>query len=73
MSELNQAAVETLLKNIVDPVTGRDIVSSKLVKGVSVEGSKVTVKAVINYPAAGWHDTLKAEITEAVRSIYADA
>ncbi len=73
MSELTKAAVEALLKNIVDPNTGKDIVSSKLVKQVSVDGSKVDVSVVFNYPAAGWHDELKAAIADAVTSIDAGA
>jgi ATP-binding protein involved in chromosome partitioning len=73
MSELNQAAVEALLKNIVDPYTGKDIVSSKLVKSISVDGSAVTIHALFNYPATGWHDTLKSEITTAVKSMSAEA
>lgn len=73
MSELTKPAVEALLKNIVDPVTERDIVSSKLVKGLAVEGSKVAIKIVFNYPAAGWYDELRNRIAEAVASIDANA
>lgn len=73
MSELTKNAVEACLKNIVDPHTGKDIVSEKLVKSIAVDGSKVSVAIAFNYPAAGWHDALKSEVAEAVKSIDADA
>ncbi len=69
MSELDKAAVEAALKSIVDPHTGKDVVSSKLLKSVAVEGSKVGVAIVFNYPAASWHDTLRGEIEQAVAAL----
>jgi len=72
MSEITEAAVEASLKHIVDPHTGRDIVSSKLVKGINVDGSKVAVNVTFNYPAAGWYDTLQGEIADAVGALGED-
>jgi ATP-binding protein involved in chromosome partitioning len=73
MSELTNASVESALKDIVDPHTGKDIVSSKLVKRVSVEDHKVAVDVVFNYPAAGWHEELKSKIEAVVSSLDAGA
>ncbi|GJL81981.1 MAG: iron-sulfur cluster carrier protein [marine bacterium B5-7] len=69
MSDLNQAAVESSLKGITDPHTGRDIVTSKLVREIEVKDDTVKIKLVFTYPAKGWHDALKAEIVTAVGAI----
>jgi ATP-binding protein involved in chromosome partitioning len=69
MSELNKAAVEAALKEVVDPHTAKDIVSSRLVKSIAVDGANVSVALVFNYPASGWHEVVRGAIVEAVRAV----
>jgi ATP-binding protein involved in chromosome partitioning len=73
MSEVGRDAIEAALKNIVDPHTGKDIVSSKLLKDVAVSDGKINLKLLFNYPAAGWHESLRQEISTALASVDAEA
>ena len=53
MADVSQLQVETALKEIVDPYLEQDLVSSKCVKNIGVEGGKVTLDVVLGFPAKG--------------------
>jgi len=63
------SAVESKLKEFIDPNLDQDLVSAKCVKNVSVDGDKATIEVLLGYPAKGYFDTLKATLTELVTSI----
>ena len=69
MSESAHAAVESALKQIVDPHTGNDIVSSKLVRDIAVGDADVRIGIRFNYAARGWHGALKSAVESAVRDV----
>ncbi len=73
MSDLSRDAIEVSLKNIVDPHTSKDIVSSKLVKAIRADGKRAEISIMFSYPAAGWHADLRAEIETAIRSLDSEA
>ncbi len=54
MTQITQAAVEDLLKSLIDPNVETDLVSAKSVKNISIEGSNVTVTLELGYPAKSY-------------------
>jgi ATP-binding protein involved in chromosome partitioning len=59
--EALQDLVKTILATLVDPHTGRDLVSGGAVKGVGVDADRVAVELVLGYPAKSWHPVLAAQ------------
>ncbi len=64
-----QQQVEALLRQIIDPNTGRDFVSEKTVKHIETSGNDVTVTIVLPYPAASVMPALQTMLAEQLRSI----
>ena len=62
-------AVRSALAGIHDPHCDLDLISSGAVRGVGLDGSRVAVEIVLGYPAAGWHDTLQAQVRQAVEAL----
>jgi ATP-binding protein involved in chromosome partitioning len=66
---VDKAAVDAALTQVVDPNTGRDLVSSKCIKGVSIEGARVVVRVVLGYPARSQYETIRARVSGALGSL----
>lgn len=47
MSSISQLQVETALKEYTDPYTDQDLVASKAVKDIRIDGDKVSVDVVL--------------------------
>lgn len=58
MTSLDRNAVEELLKGVIDPHTGIDLVASKEVKDISMEGEKINIELILGYPAKSWESEL---------------
>ena len=69
MSSVSPLQVETALKEFIDPYLEQDLVSSKQVKNIAVDGGKVTVDVMLGYPAKGYKDELAARLKEKVAAI----
>ncbi len=61
--------VQDAIGGIIDVNTERDLATTKSIKGIDVDGGKVSIKIVLGYPAAGYFDTLKKLITDAVTAL----
>jgi ATP-binding protein involved in chromosome partitioning len=57
------------LKELTDPNTRKDFVSSKSARNVKVEGENVSVDVVLGYPAKSQVDPIRREITSRLRAI----
>lgn len=69
MSGIDKAAVENLLKSIIDPNVASDLLSSKAVKHIGVEGNDVSVKIELGYPANSYLPELKAQLEQQLSSL----
>ncbi len=69
MADLDKATIEAALKEFIDPNMDKDLVSSAAVKNIAVDGDKVSVKVTLGYPAAGYVDQLKDELTTLIEGI----
>lgn len=58
MKNLQRETIEEILSNVIDPHTGQDLVSSKEVKDITVDGDKVSIDIVLGYPAKSWEAEL---------------
>ncbi|TVO62759.1 iron-sulfur cluster carrier protein ApbC [Denitromonas ohlonensis] len=67
--EIDRDQIQAALKNVVDPNTGKDFVSSRSIRDVAVDGGKVTVAVELGYPARSQEDALRALVTEAVGQV----
>jgi ATP-binding protein involved in chromosome partitioning len=57
------------LKELTDPNTRKDFVSSKSARNVKVEGENVSVDVVLGYPAKSQVDPIRKEIASRLRAI----
>jgi len=69
MAEITQAQIEEKLATYVDPYLERDLVSSKCVKDISIDGENVSVSVVLGFPASGYHAALTAKFKWLLESI----
>ena len=56
---LSDADVMTALKGVIDPNTGKDLVTGKAVKNVRVDGDQITVEIQLGYPAKSQHEMIR--------------
>lgn len=69
MAEITQAQIEEVLKGIQDPYLKKDLVSSKAVKSIDIDGNSVKIKIELGYPAKGIADELAQQISEQVEAL----
>ncbi|HHB11801.1 MAG TPA: iron-sulfur cluster carrier protein ApbC [Chromatiales bacterium] len=69
MAEVAKEQIEALLKEIQDPYVGKDLVASKAVKDIQIEGGRVRVKIVLGYPAKGFKDELARQVQEKLSAL----
>jgi ATP-binding protein involved in chromosome partitioning len=66
---LEKSAVDAALAGVVDPNTGIDLLSSKSVRGVTIDGSQVMVAVVLGYPAHSQFELIRASVEAAVGAL----
>jgi ATP-binding protein involved in chromosome partitioning len=64
MATLTKSVIETALQEVVDPYMATDLVSSRAVRNIKVDGSDVTVAIRLGYPAAGYVESLKQAVLD---------
>jgi ATP-binding protein involved in chromosome partitioning len=66
---ISSLQVETALKEVVDPNTGKDLVTSKSAKNIKVDGSDVSVDILLGYPAKSQIDGIRRQVIDKLKSI----
>jgi ATP-binding protein involved in chromosome partitioning len=66
MTEVTRPDVEAALKEVIDPYLDQDLVATKAVKRITVDGASVTIELVLGYPAQGSKDALAAAVRDRV-------
>ena len=69
MADLSREQIETKLKEYIDPYMEKDLVSTKCLRNVMIEGDQVVVDVVLGFPAKGYMSVLAAKLREMVESI----
>jgi len=63
---ITEADIQTRLRALTDPNTGKDFVSGKAVKKIRIDGSDIAVDIQLGYPAKTQHEILKKLIADAI-------
>jgi ATP-binding protein involved in chromosome partitioning len=66
---ITKQEVESAVGEIIDVNTEKNLAATKSVKGVEVDGGKVSITISLGYPAVGYFDTMKKMVSEAVSSL----
>ncbi|MDP1693141.1 MAG: iron-sulfur cluster carrier protein ApbC [Burkholderiaceae bacterium] len=66
---LKESTVTDALKLVIDPNTGRDFVTTKLLKNLKVEGGDVAFDIELGYPAKSQAPALRKALIAAVRTL----
>ncbi|TMS56746.1 iron-sulfur cluster carrier protein ApbC [Imbroritus primus] len=61
--------INDALRNVIDPNTGKDLVSSRSVKNVRVDDGEVTLDVVLGYPAKSQLDVIRKAVIAAIRQL----
>jgi ATP-binding protein involved in chromosome partitioning len=64
---LSESDVQSVLRAIVDPNTGKDLVTSRSVRHLKVAGSDVSVDIELGYPGKSQHDPIRRQVTQALK------
>jgi len=66
---LSDTDVTAALKGVVDPNTGKDLVTGKAVKSLRVTPEEIAVEIQLGYPAKSQHDLIRKLVQQAVASL----
>lgn len=69
MTDISKTDIENILKTIIDPNHGLDLVSAKSVKSITIENNAVSVKIELGYPALSFHDELKTMVEQQLKTL----
>jgi len=64
-----ESTVLDALKAVVDPNTGKDLVSTKLLKNLRIDGADVSFDVELGYPAQSQLPLLRSALIAAARSL----
>ncbi len=65
---LTQERVTDVLRGVVDPNTGKDLVAARCVKNVKVAGADVSLDVELGYPAASQIDPIRGLVIAALKA-----
>src|SRR6202007_2292841 len=64
-----EADVQGSLRSLIDPNTGRDFASAKVVRKLQIDGANVLVDLQLGYPAKSQHEALKKLVQGALAAL----
>ena len=69
MAGINKETVERALASFIEPYTGKDLVSTKALKDVRIEGGKVQLEVELGFPGKRYAPQLATALKEALRAL----
>jgi ATP-binding protein involved in chromosome partitioning len=68
---INETRVQDALKELIDPNTGKDFVSSKNVnsRSIKIDGANVTVDVELGYPASSQLESLRQQVVDKLQTL----
>jgi ATP-binding protein involved in chromosome partitioning len=64
---LSEADVQAVLRQLVDPNTGKDFLSTRSARNVKLAGADVSLDIELGYPGKSQHEPLRREIVQALK------
>jgi ATP-binding protein involved in chromosome partitioning len=68
-SSISEPALLAALRAVVDPETGRDLVSTKQLRNLAIDGGDVAFEVEVGYPSKTTADALRRALVAAARSV----
>jgi len=69
MANVAQSQIEEALKTYIDPYLEADLVSTKTVKNIAVDGDNVSIDILYGFPVKGYIKELTEKLTEKVKAV----
>jgi ATP-binding protein involved in chromosome partitioning len=66
---LTPESINEALKAVIDPNTGKDLVSTRCIRNISVAGGKVSFEVELGYPARTQHEPIRDMVCAAVAAL----
>ncbi len=66
---VSELQVQTALKELIDPHTRKDFMSSKAAKNIKVDGNNISLDVVLSYPAKSVMEDIKKLVTDKLKGI----
>jgi ATP-binding protein involved in chromosome partitioning len=66
---IDPQALQAALQGVIDPNTGKDLVSTKQLRNLEIEGGDVSFDVELGYPAASQRDELRRRLVAAAKSV----
>src|SRR4051794_32706193 len=70
---LSEAQVQSVLKSLVDPNTGKDFVATRSLRNVKVAGDEVSLEIELGYPGKSQYEPIRRQLTQALKTAGASA
>jgi ATP-binding protein involved in chromosome partitioning len=69
---LTEAQVQSTLRGLVDPNTGKDFVSTRSARNIKLAGDDVTLDIELAYPGKSQHEPIRRQVAQALKQAGAD-
>ena len=66
---ITKEQVQAVVDDLIDVNTEKSLAMTKSVKGIEIDGSKVSIKIVLGYPAAGYFAEMQKLVSDAVTAL----
>lgn len=66
---VTESQIQTALKAVIDPNTGKDLISSRSAKNIKIAGADVSLDVELGYPAKSQIDPLRSAVIEAIKAV----
>src|ERR1700682_2782228 len=64
---LSDSAAQAALRTVVDPNTGKDLLSTRSARNVKVAGNDVSLDIELGYPGKSQHEPIRRQVTQALK------
>jgi ATP-binding protein involved in chromosome partitioning len=66
---LSELQIQTALRELTDPNTGKDFVAGKSARNIRIDGSNVALDIVLGYPSRSVADTIRQQVLDKLKSL----
>jgi ATP-binding protein involved in chromosome partitioning len=64
---LSEAQVQSVLRGLIDPNTGKDFVSTRAARNLKLSGDDVSLDIELGYPGRSQHEPIRRQVVQALR------
>ena len=69
MADVTREQIETAIAQFIEPHLEKDLVSTKSIKAIAIDGGKVSVDVEVGFPIKGYADELAGKVKEQVKGV----